>query len=57
MQQDREHTLSCLGLSSIPGVSRATFRKLVRNFGSAARVAAATEQLHNLNHWGTETQR
>ena len=43
MQQDREHTLSWIGLSSIPGSGRVTFRKLVRNFGSAARVLAATE--------------
>jgi DNA processing protein len=36
MQQDREHTLSWIGLSSIPGVGRVTFRRLVRDFGSAA---------------------
>jgi len=42
MQQDREHTLSWIGLSSIPGVGRVTFRKLVRNFGSAARVLDAS---------------
>jgi DNA processing protein len=43
MPQDREHTLSWIGLSSIPGVGRVTFRRLVRNFGSAARVLAASE--------------
>jgi len=42
MPQDREHTLSWIGLSSIPGVGRVTFRKLVRNFGSAARVLDAS---------------
>ncbi len=35
--------LSWIGLSSIPGVGRVTFRRLVRNFGSAARVLAASE--------------
>ena len=35
--------LSWIGLSSIPGVGRVTFRRLVRNFGSASRVLAASE--------------
>jgi len=35
--------LSWIGLSSIPGAGRVTFRRLVRNFGSAARVLAASE--------------
>jgi DNA processing protein len=43
MPQDREHMLSWIALSSIPGVGRVTFRRLVRNFGSAARVLAASE--------------
>jgi len=42
MEQDREHTLSWIGLSSIPGVGRITFRRLVRNFGSAAGVLSAS---------------
>jgi DNA processing protein len=42
MQQDREHTLSWIGLSSISGVGRVTFRKLVRHFGSAASVLTAS---------------
>jgi len=35
--------LSWIGLSSIPGVGRVTFRRLVRNFGSAALVLAGAE--------------
>jgi DNA processing protein len=35
--------LCWIGLSSIPGVGRVTFRRLVRNFGSAALVLAASE--------------
>jgi len=35
--------LSWIGLSMIPGVGRVTFRRLVGNFGSAARVLDATE--------------
>jgi DNA processing protein len=42
MQQDREHTFTWIGLSSIPGVGRVTFRRLVRNFGSAAGVLDAS---------------
>ena len=42
MEQDREHTLSWIGLSSIPGVGRITFRKLVDNFGSAASALSAS---------------
>jgi excinuclease UvrABC nuclease subunit len=41
MPQDREHMLFWIGLSSIPGVGRVTFRRLVRNFGSAASVLDA----------------
>ncbi len=42
MQQDREHTFTWIGLSIIPGVGRVTFRRLVRNFGSAASVLDAS---------------
>ncbi|HET7318063.1 MAG TPA: helix-hairpin-helix domain-containing protein, partial [Nitrospirota bacterium] len=42
MHDKKEHVLSWIGLSSIPGVGRATFRKLVRHFGSAERSLAAS---------------
>jgi DNA processing protein len=42
MQNKTDHVLSWIGLSSIPGVGRATFRKLVRLFGSAERSLAAS---------------
>ena len=42
MTIDAEETLSWLGLSSMPGVGRATFRRLVARFGSPAAVLAAT---------------
>src|SRR5512147_2984937 len=42
MQNKKEHDLSWIGLSSVPGVGRATFRKLVRHFGSAERSLAAS---------------
>jgi DNA processing protein len=35
MSQDREHVRSWIGLSSIPGIGRVTFRKLIAHFGSA----------------------
>ena len=41
MPLDRDHRLSWIGLSSITGVGRATFRKLVAEFGSAGRVLGA----------------
>ncbi len=44
MSQDREHTLSWIGLSSIPGVGRVTFRRLVKHFGSAASVLGASQE-------------
>jgi DNA processing protein len=44
MAQDNEQTLHWIGLSSIPGVGRATFRKLVSRFGSPANVLAASPQ-------------
>jgi DNA processing protein len=42
MQNKTGHVLSWIGLSSIPGVGRMTFRKLVRHFGSAERSLAAS---------------
>ena len=42
MQNKTGHVLSWIGLSSIPGVGRVTFRKLVRHFGSAERSLAAS---------------
>jgi DNA processing protein len=44
MAQDNEQTLHWIGLSSIPGIGRATFRKLVSRFGSPADVLAASPQ-------------
>jgi len=43
MSQDREHLRSWIGLSSIPGIGRITFRRLVAHFGSAGRVLSASE--------------
>ncbi len=42
MTQDSEKTLAWIGLSSIPGVGRITFRKLVGIFGSPERVLTAS---------------
>ena len=39
--QDREHVRSWIGLSSIPGIGRVTFRRLVAHFGSARGVLDA----------------
>lgn len=48
MSQDREHVRSWIGLSSIPGIGRATFRKLVAHFGSARSVLdASQDELRN----------
>ncbi|MHB8844347.1 MAG: DNA-processing protein DprA [Nitrospirota bacterium] len=44
MPQDRAHVVSWIGLSSIPGVGRATFRRLVRDLGGADRVLNAPEE-------------
>lgn len=44
MPQDRAHVVSWLGLSSIPGVGRVTFRRLVRDLGSAERVLNAPDE-------------
>ena len=43
MTHDAEQILPWLGLSCIPGVGRATFRKLAGRFGSPARVLSASE--------------
>ncbi len=43
MIQDPEQTAAWLGLNSIPGVGRVTFRKLVGKFGSPLQVLAASE--------------
>ena len=42
MQNKTDHVFSWIGLSSIPGVGRVTFRKLVRHFGSAEHSLAAS---------------
>lgn len=42
MSQDREQVRSWIGLSSIPGIGRVTFRKLIVHFGSASRVLDAS---------------
>jgi DNA processing protein len=43
MSQDREHVRSWIGLSSIPGIGRVTFRRLVKHFGSAHGVLDASQ--------------
>jgi len=43
MPQDREHVRSWIGLSSIPGIGRITFRRLVAHFGSARGVLDASQ--------------
>ena len=43
MPQDREHVRSWIGLSSIPGIGRVTFRRLVAHFGSARSVLEASQ--------------
>jgi DNA processing protein len=43
MAHDAEQILAWIGLSSIPGVGRATFRKLAGRFGSPAGVLSAPE--------------
>lgn len=42
MAQDTEQTLAWIGLISVPGVGRVTFRRLVGAFGSPAAVLAAS---------------
>ncbi len=42
MPLDSEHTLSWIALSSIPGIGRVTFRRLIGHFGSAASVLNAS---------------
>jgi ERCC4-type nuclease len=41
MQKSTDPALYWIGLSSIPGVGRATFRKLVKHFGSPERALKA----------------
>ena len=43
MSQDKEQVRSWIGLSSIPGIGRVTFRKLVALFGSARGVLDASQ--------------
>jgi DNA processing protein len=43
MSQDREQVRAWIGLSSIPGIGRVTFRKLIAHFGSAIRVLDASQ--------------
>jgi DNA processing protein len=43
MPQDREQVRSWIGLSSIPGIGRVTFRRLVALFGSAQGVLDASQ--------------
>jgi DNA processing protein len=48
MQMDTDPILYWIGLSSIPGVGRITFRKLVNRFGSPERALSAShEELKN----------
>jgi DNA processing protein len=50
MQKSNDPALFWLGLSSIPGVGRITFRKLIGHFGSAERaLAASSEELGTIN--------
>ncbi len=44
MSQDKDHVRSWIGLSSIPGIGRVTFRKLAAHFGSAAAVLDASRE-------------
>ncbi len=49
MKNSADQVLFWIGLSSIPGVGRITFRKLVRQFESPERaLAASSEELKNL---------
>jgi DNA processing protein len=43
MPQDRAQVISWIGLSSIPGVGRVTFRRLIRDLGDATRVLSAPD--------------
>jgi DNA processing protein len=42
MQNKKDSLLSWIGLSSIPGIGRVTFRKLVKQFGTPERALAAS---------------
>jgi len=50
MQKSNEPALFWIGLSSIPGIGRVTFRKLAQHFGSPERALAATRD--ELGHAG-----
>lgn len=50
MQNNTDPTLYWIGLSSIPGVGRITFRKLVNHFGSPERaLSAPQDELKNVD--------
>jgi DNA processing protein len=50
MQNNTDPVLCWIGLSSIPGVGRVTFRKLVKRFGSPERaLAASAEELTSVD--------
>ncbi len=50
MQNSIEPAVFWLGLSSVPGIGRVTFRKLVAHFGSAERaLTAAVEELKKID--------
>ena len=50
MNQNTDRVLAWLGLSSIPGVGRVTFRKLTNQFGSPERaLAASSDELHAIS--------
>ena len=44
MQNNSDPVFTCIGLSSIPGVGRVTFRKLVDLFGSPERALSASHE-------------
>ena len=44
MHTSSDHTRYWIGLSSIPGVGRTTFRKIVHRFGSPEQLLAATDE-------------
>ena len=55
MTEDTEQTLSWIGLIGVPGVGRATFRKLVNAFGSPRTVLTASSA--DLREHGGVTER
>jgi predicted Rossmann fold nucleotide-binding protein DprA/Smf involved in DNA uptake len=44
MQKNTDAVLFWIGLSSIPGVGRITFRKLIKQFGSPERALTASSR-------------